>query len=220
VNRAGQALLLVGLIELVLSGYAGWLEARLYLNSGATEAETISRIESGDLAPAMSQQTHQEIAEDCLRTVSALYFKTRPTAQRRTFAEECRTLLSSSVDAMPVFSFGWFVLAALDPIVTDFDALNRDLRNSQVTGKAEQWIAELRVALAEDYFDRLSAEARAGEDDDLETLVLSQRGVNAIAGRYVNDPGFRERITAIVERMPAEAQARFVGYVRLAAGQS
>ncbi|HWA17676.1 MAG TPA: hypothetical protein VG757_01655 [Devosia sp.] len=215
-----ESLLLAGLIAAGLGGYAGWLEAGPYLGRGSSEVETIARIESGQLAPAMSQQSHQQVATDCLTAASSLYFRTRPTAQRQAFAARCQELLRASVTAMPSFSFGWYVLAALDPVNDDFDALNRDLSNSQASGGAEQWIAELRVALAEDYYDRLQGEAREAESQDLATLVLSQRGVDGIAKRYVDDPGFRERITAIVENLPPEAQARFVGYVRLAAGQS
>jgi hypothetical protein len=213
-------LLLAGLIALGAGGYASWLEAGPYLGRGASEAETIALIEGGQLSPALSQQSQQQVATDCLSTASSLYFRTRPTAQRRNFAERCRGLVQASVTAMPSFSFGWYVLAALAPVSGDFGALNDDLRKSQAMGAAEQWIAELRVALAEDYFDELGDAARESERRDLEVVVLSQRGVNAIARRYVDDPGFRERITAIVETMTPEAQARFVGFVRLAAGQS
>ena len=50
-------------------------------------------------------------------------------------------------------------------------------------------------------------------------FVQSQRGIAAIAKRYVRDEGFRARITAVVEALPAADQARFVQVLRAAVRQ-
>ena len=92
--------------------------------------------------------------------------------------------------------------------------MNEHLHTSQATGKASQWVAEQRVALAEYYREHLDERVLAGNDADLEMLVRSQRGIGSIATRYVNDPAFRERITAIVETMPEDIQRRFIGVLR------
>ena len=95
----------------------------------------------------------------------------------------------------------------------DFDLA---LRNSQLTGPNEQWIARYRVNLAETYFAQLSPAARKAEEADLRLLASSERGVKLIAQRYIADPDFRARITAVVETMPGERQAAFLRSVKRA----
>ena len=56
--------------------------------------------------------------------------------------------------------------------------------------------------------------ARATHQRDLALLVQSQRGIATIARRYVAQPDFRERITAIVEALPQADQVRFLANVK------
>ena len=92
--------------------------------------------------------------------------------------------------------------------------MNARYVQSAKTGRTEQWVASLRVGLSEAHRQQLDAAALATSDRDLALLATSRSGVALIAYRYVNEPDFRERITAIVEALPGEDQENFLSRVR------
>jgi hypothetical protein len=57
------------------------------------------------------------------------------------------------------------------------------------------------------------------EEADLRLLASSEKGVRLIAQRYISNPDFRARITAIVERMPQERQIVFLKSVKKSMGK-
>ncbi|MEQ1771108.1 MAG: hypothetical protein ABL879_14840 [Devosia sp.] len=179
---------------------------------------TIVALEEGDLRPGLSHRSAQAVLSDCVGVLGSFYFLTRPTPQRHALANTCAALASTAAAAMPAFSYAWYVLAATADIVGDVPQVNAGLLASQGTGANEQWIAELRVDVADDRFAELSPAVLAGHEQDLRLLVTSHRGVEKIARRYVDEPGFRERITRIVETLPPEAQRLFLSYLQQAAG--
>jgi hypothetical protein len=193
---------------------AAYFEGSPFIYAGSTEAERAASLVSGDLQPGLSLGSHEQVLESCVRLFASVYVKTRPTAVRDHLAEACRGLARDSVADMPSYSFGWFVAAETSFFLHDSNTFNDALVRSQQAGSYEQWIAELRVALVEDHYDETSDAVRDGHASDLKMLVQSRHGVTSIARRYVDDPGFRERITALVETLPAADQRRFVQLVR------
>ena len=109
--------------------------------------------------------------------------------------------------------------AAASVRLLERDDFNAALRQSQLTGPNEQWIARFRVNLAETYFSQLDAKTVESEAADLKLLASSERGVELIAQRYIANPDFRARITAIVENMPQDRQIVFLRNVKKSMGK-
>ena len=203
------------------AAYAAWWEAGPFINGGQTSEQTAQQIVLGTLKAGLSEESQQIVVEDCVSVLNSFYALTRPTEDRDALALSCRHLIEESVAAMPSFSFGWYGLAVVDAVLDADPAIfDTDLARSQQTGPYEQWIAELRVALAEEHLTALSPATLTGHEADLRMLVQSRRGIATIARRYVNDASFRERITRIVETLPREAQLAFLDEVRQAANIS
>ena len=201
---------------LALGAWTTSQEAAQYLTTGSRIQRVAALPEHAPYA-GLSLSTRQDNLRDCLFALQR-----QGSLEVRFISEEFRTSLPSrcgamardAVQQMPTFAYGWYVLAYADAMAEDWAAMNQHLHASQRTGKTSQWVAEQRVALAEYYRDHLDGQTLAGNDADLELLVRSQRGISSIASRYVNDPSFRERITAIVETMPQDIQRRFLSVVR------
>src|SRR5690606_28801996 len=88
--------------------------------------------------------------------------------------------------------------------------MNARLWRSRITGPNELWIVMERVALSERHVGRLDDQGLAAEDADLRLMVVSSKGIRALARFYVSMAGFRERVTGIVETMPDRDQNRFL----------
>lgn len=167
--------------------------------------------------PALSITSQNNALLDCasaLGSMQSLAMMYSTAEARAQVVPKCLAMADHLTTHTPSNAYAWYVGAQASASLGDWDGFNRRLILSWRTGPTEQWIGELRVALAEDNYARLDDQTRAANETDLNMLVLSGRGVRAIAARYVADPGFRERITAIVEAMPVENQSRFLANVR------
>lgn len=168
-------------------------------------------------SPSLSLSGTDEILRRCVDVVGGLYGRLQPEAMAQAAQSNCLALARSAVGAMPTYPFGWYAVALFSYRVGAAEDGEQALVRAQQVGAHEQWLAEGRVRLAEEHFEDLGSMALAGHRADLELLARSRRGVASIAYRYVSDPGFRERITAIVETLPNEDQVRFVSNVSRAA---
>lgn len=216
--RASQGVIFVFCLSLFLGG--AWVaaqEARSYFSSGITQAERFAALADGTEVLSLSTASRRLVLDNCLDGVVAVYARTRPTDRRDSVAEECRRVADDITVRAPTYSYAWYVGAVAASRLKDTQGVIDRLRKSQIVGPNEQWIAELRVGLAETYLDQLPDDVRAQHDSDLKMLAQSSRGVTSIAARYVRDASFRERITAIVEQLPQRAQQRFLENVRTAA---
>lgn len=197
---------------LTLGAWTVSQEAAQYLATGTRIQRVAAMPEHAPFA-GLSLSTRQDDLRDCifaLQRQGSLEVRFISEQFRTTLPARCGAMARDAVELMPTYSYGWFALAYTDAIAQDWDAMNEHLGLSQGTGTASQWVAEQRVALAEHHRDHLGERARSGNDADLEMLVLSRRGIRSIASRYIDDPSFRERITAIVETLPADVQSRFI----------
>ncbi|QDZ10706.1 hypothetical protein [Devosia ginsengisoli] len=184
---------------------------------GSTALDRVLAMRDGTELSAFSIASQNNALLDCTNALGAtqsLAMMYGGTEARRQIAPKCLALADHVARQTPSNAFAWYVGAEASAALQYWDGLNRRLALSWRTGPTEQWVGELRVALAEDNYQHLDDQVIAANDADLHMLVRSARGVRAIAARYVTDPGFRERITAIVETMPTENQARFLANVR------
>lgn len=192
-------------------------ESRLYFVNGATSVSRVVALPDGEAAPGLSNLTTQATLLDCATALSqmrSLEMRYHTDPEREAIPPRCLTIADDAVAAAPTNSYAWFVAAASAAAIGDWAAFNDRMAHSQVTGPTEQWIAQQRVEVVEDHYDKATPEVLAQHDADLHMLVASAAGIESIARRYVSVPGFRERITAIVETMPQSDQRRFISVVR------
>lgn len=159
---------------------------------------------------AFSTASDTQLTDTCLRVVTSALGRVLPTASRQKMTENCTLLITYILASSKNNSYAWFLRAYLKNGANNQTDFNAALIKSYQTGPNEQWIAELRVLLAENAFGQLSEKAKAGHFLDLALLVQSRRGIRSIARRYVKDPDFRDRITDVVETLTDAAQRRFV----------
>ena len=199
--------------------FAAYSEARSYVSSGLTPAESFAALAADEQVPGLSVTSTRLVLDNCYDAITAIYGRVQPSTKRDAVASNCLRQADAVIQAMPSHSFAWFVgaLAALQ--LDSRGGFTDRLRQSQLTGPNEQWIAELRVGLAEDNFGMLPSDVRELNDRDLGLLVVSDRGIASIAQRYISNPAFRERITVIVEQLPERDQQRFVSTIETATGQ-
>lgn len=191
-------------------------EAAQYLVTG-TRIERIAALPGEPPFPGLALSTRQDNLRDCVYTLnrrSSLQVRYISETFSETLPARCSAMALDAVEHMPTYSYGWYTLAYTDALMGDWAAMNEHLHLAQQTGQASQWVAEQRVALAETYRTHLDERTLDGNDTDLALLVRSQRGIGSITTRYINNPAFRERITAIVETMPDDIQRRFIGVLR------
>lgn len=205
-------------IALVATGvWVGMREAAPYFNAGTNDPERYATLAERVPEAGLSVASERFVLNNCVRNISSLYGRLQPAATKAEVSANCRMAADAMVRRNPSSSYAWYVGALTSELAGDIEGMNERLLQSQQTGPEEQWIAELRVPLAEGRLAELTPEVRANHDRDLAMLVASARGIASIAARYVQQAEFRERITDIVETMPQDDQRRFVSKVGAAA---
>ena len=184
---------------------------------GQTGLDRIINMVDPSAVSGLSVSSQNEALLDCadtLKALNSLVIMYRSDDDRAVLAPNCLKLADAIGAKSPSNSYAWQVGAMAAAQQQDWAGMNERLSLSQRTGKTEQWVAELRVTLAESNYDRLDAATLVGNDSDLRMLVASTRGIRAIAFHYVDDASFRARIVDLVETLPAADQQRFVSTVR------
>ncbi len=210
--RTGRILLLVlaGAFG-ALSAYAATMAQREYTAYragtvwGVTEFQELSGVRL-----AQSHNANQDWLDGCLRAVTSIKGRLLYGENRARLLENCGRVADTITNASPGNAYAWYFqayLALQKEAVADF---NTALIKSYEFGPTEQWVAELRVPLAERGLSSLNTQALEGHEKDLGLLVQSRRGIGSIARRYVRDTAFRARITDVVETLPQPAQQQFL----------
>ncbi|MBN9317447.1 MAG: hypothetical protein J0I99_17010 [Devosia sp.] len=196
---------------------AAYAEASSYFSSGATPKESFDALVGNEQVRGLSVASSRLVLDNCYDAIVGVYGRLQTATTRDLVASKCLVQADAISNEMPSYSYAWYVGALASWELGDASKLAYHLLQSQLSGPTEQWIAELRVKLVEDNRERLTSDVLQLNDRDLALLVTSYRGVASIAKRYVDDPSFRERITAVVENLPADEQQRFVANVEIAA---
>lgn len=199
---------------LIAASYGTALEAMPYVAAGGTLERRLDALEHGVVPIGLSLASQQMVLADCAAVSRSVYGRTLGTDRRARLLATCARISAGITAHTPTHGYGWYVGARTAAEQGDRASLNRQLARAYDMAPTEQWLAELRVDLVESHIDQIDPGTLAGHDRDLALLVRSQRGVRAIANRYVRVAAFRERITRIVERLPAADQERFLANVR------
>ena len=209
----------LGVFLVAAAAVAAYGEAVPFVLSSMPPQDQFAALVDWHLPIGASPLAKTAILDNCASAITSIYGRSRPTVERHSMLQSCQGIIRRITDDLPSNSYGWLIGAVAAIESNDAADFNRQLQISQATGRDEQWVAEQRVELAEMHFDQLNEATRAGELTDLALLAQSYQGVQTIAQRYVADPAFRERITAVVEALPQADQQRFVSNVRRAAAE-
>lgn len=213
-------ILIVSALFLGFSGaYLAAREIAPFSFSFAPRSEILERLTREPVPVPPSIFGTNVALEICDDTMNRLSFPLAPSAAMSAVAQSCLETAGTAISQMPGHSYGYYVGALAHYALGDAETALGSLKRSQAIGPNEQWLAERRVALAELHHADLEDYAEAGHLADLALLAQSRRGIRSIAARYVADPSFRERVTAIVETLPDEIQQRFVSVVRAESGK-
>ncbi|KQX42495.1 hypothetical protein ASD04_00535 [Devosia sp. Root436] len=211
INRSGIFILSLGLA--MLGGWAAYQEASVYFTSGTTSISRLLALPATSNAPGLAPSTQSSTLADCHRAMqqpNAYEMRALPPEGKAALQQHCHDIAAAAVAERPTDAFAWVTGAAVAAAEQNWQDFNTFLRTAQAVAPSEQWIAEHRVDLAETHYDKLEPATRSGNDADLAMLVLSDRGIFSIAQRYLDQESFRERVTAILEQMPADRQRRFI----------
>jgi hypothetical protein len=212
--------LALSLAGVCFGAYSVAREATIFDRSPERSIEEYDRIASGRAQFGLSAYSKKQVLNSCHYGLGSRLALVRPKAEIHRFARQCLEKANAITATMPTNSFAWLVAALAAEALDDAASMNSALIHSQKTGPREQWITELRVRLAEDNYAKLDDATRKVNEMDLALLAESYRGVRTIAGRYVNDAAFRERITTIVSSLPNDVQRRFLWSVQKAAREA
>lgn len=204
---------------LVLASVSAFGELRPFLASGGDRASRYQAYVDDASLSGFSSFSQSIVLRDCLQMVTSIYGRFQSSDRRATVMENCATEAALITERAPTQSLAWFVQAVIAAESDESDTLNLTLTKSRLSGPNEQWIAEVRVELAEMHYDQLDSENRAGNERDLLMLVRSKRGVRTLARRYIQKPEFRKRVADLVETLPEKTQREFVRNVRDSARQ-
>jgi len=212
--------LLFSIMLFAVSAFALTLEMKPFATNLTSPLQRFSYLEQGSGSPALSIYSQRFLLNDCLEAIAGPTGMAQPSGRRDKMLTNCQLMAENAAGSNPTFALAWYIAASASAELKQYELFDFQLAAARKTAPNEQWLATLRVSLAEDNLSRLSTQARAGNDADLKLLVQSRLGVAAIAARYVAQTQFRERITLIVETLSNEEQTRFVNYVRAAARKS
>jgi hypothetical protein len=216
--RAALTLMLCTSLALGVGGVAvAALESSAFFAAGVTPRDRFNAFADREVVVGVSTASEMLVLNNCHEALGSIFAYTQPAARRHLVATNCLAIADAILARAPAHSFAWYVSALAAVELDDPEGFSFRLGRSQQTGPSEQWIAERRVDIAEDRLAALTPDVREGHDRDLVLLALSRRGVDSIARRYVRQPDFRDRITALVEQLDPEAQRRFLAYVQGAA---
>lgn len=126
----------------------------------------------------------------------------------------CLKVAEAIVEKSPLEANIWFIAATLAIQLGDLPRGEAYLKASYRTGPTEQWIAERRALFAYPLRPRLSEDLKLAVDRDLSLLLRTERGVNAMAARYVEDPSLRDHLVELAENLDRSNQERFLSRVR------
>lgn len=171
--------------------------------------------------PGLAIATQRQVLNSCYRLFyfsPSVEFLLSRDQERAEIATSCERLAGDAVAKNPLFSFGWMVRAMMAAHLGDTAVMNDSISRSQVAAPFEQWIAIPRVEIAENNLENLSADAARAHEADLRLLASNYTGLGVLATRYIGDVASRERITAIVETLPAIEQRAFIRRLEAAAG--
>ncbi len=201
--------------------YVSLREAPAFLSASWSERATLAALSTGMLEPAFSPQSQLSYFYSCRIALTSISGRAQPSATRHDIAAQCLANADRVAAASPDFAIAWYTGALAASITADWTGLNQRLRHAYRAGPFEQWIAELRIDLAEDNYAHLDPDLPDLHRADLRLLLSQDTGRRFLVPRYHALPGLRSHIDALLPELPPAGSTRFGNMVkRLAVDRS
>ena len=211
----GRFFFLVALVLFVLgSATILFQEARPFSLPRANEPRFFEEFAAAHGYFGFSTYSKLLLMRECYIGLDRIRVSGAVTPEKYNFIDICRGLATETVASAPPFGIGWLTAAYGAVLRLDAPTFNTYLEMAFKTSSHEQWLAEKRAEVAENNYGWLSADSVQRHQEDLRLLAQSPVGSEFLAARYGSDPLFRERVVAVVEKLPQEAQERFLYNVR------
>ena len=215
--RTLVTLMVLGLALAVGGGYVAMRESQVYLAGGTSSVLRAAALTSQGVPIPFSYEGQRGTLADCelvTRSMNTMQMRKLPDGSPPQILARCLDIAESIVALAPTDSFAYLVNAQALAQQGNVDAAIPLYIKAVETGPNEQWLGEMRVTFAEKYFDRLTPEALSLHEADLRMLAQSHKGIVYLARRYVQQPDFRPRISAIFETVSDSFQSSFIFNVR------
>lgn len=169
-----------------------------------------------DLSYGYSGKSKSLVLTDCLNGMQLMQVEQARLRYVRSFSEKCLTLADDIISKMPTNSQAWLVRAWAGGELFIAEVLNQGIQKSQSTAPNELWLAKIRLELAQRKSSLITENTQKLVDKDIGLMASNYQGSQDLASRYTKDEAFRERVVAIIQMLPQDAQKRFIYYVRSA----
>ncbi|MBU1306036.1 MAG: hypothetical protein KKF33_11020, partial [Alphaproteobacteria bacterium] len=210
---SGLAIAACAIVAIVLGARTINGEAQVYLAHASTPAGRIVDVAEGRGDIGLATQSQKAFLYDCGQTLVAMLSPdvlALTDEQRTQLAPTCLDIAQRAVAASPTNSFAYFVMASAAAATGDYQRYNQSMQLSYLTGRSEEWIAEWRMPLVERLQQQTQDSLTGFHQDDIRLMIKSFRGITTIAAYFVTGEDFRNRVTALLDPLPAEEQARFL----------
>jgi hypothetical protein len=208
-------LLILGTLLIAVGGWVSLVELRTSSVRAQISPERIVSLAAGTDDYGFSIGSRQRFLFECRDAMVSLFARVQTSQVRNNLNQTCLSASDEIVAEQPTFSVAWLTGALAASQISDWSGFNRRLVNSQRTGSAEQWIAEIRLNLAEQYYEKLEDAAKAGTEADMVLLTDTDSGLLQLARLWVRVPTSRVRVTEVVDRAPEVSREKFLRRVRL-----
>ena len=204
---------------MVISVYAFLIEIKPFITGSTTPTTRFNILEKTDIKAGLSPYSNKLLLNNCLEATAGPVGMAQPTSRRKTVLISCQSLAKDITSFMPTHAFAYYIGAFASAELKQYSEFNFQIAASQKTAPNGQWLAQFRVELVEENFEKITSATLSSHKQDLILLAKNASGVRSIATRYVSQPEFRERITELVETLSPKYQKSFVNNVRRAANE-
>ncbi|MBE7731958.1 hypothetical protein [Devosia faecipullorum] len=212
---ANFVLIIVGLV-LCLGGLLTMqLEFKPFLASESPVEWRVQEIAAGRIDYGLSTSSRELALADCRRATLSLEVRLQPSAIRSSVYSNCLALSDSFAAIQPTLSIAWLTGAIAAAQMRDWPAFNSRMLRSLRSAPNEQWVAEMRISLFEQYYDQLTDDLRAGNRADMLLLTDNDAGLLKLARIFVASPTSQDRIASVIATRPEVTREKFERRVRL-----
>jgi hypothetical protein len=207
-------LIALGVLLVVGGVWTMRLELTPFATSNDSQSSRMLELAGGGTDYGLSISSRQVLLFDCRQAMLSLTARLQPTSVRSNLNTNCLAASDALAAEQPTFAIAWLTGAVAASQMADWEGFNLRLARSFRVGPVEQWIAEMRVSMAEQYFDRLTDDNKSGNAADMRLLTDTDPGLVALARIYVQSPSSRGRITATIDATSDVTREKFVRRVR------
>lgn len=209
------ALGIVGAVLVTAGVLAMRVELSPYLSAGGSMQWRLQEIAAGRMEYGLSTASREVALMDCRDITLSFEARLQPSSTRTAIYGNCLALSDSFSTIQPTLAIAWLTGAIAAAQTGDWAAFASRMTRSLRAARNEQWVAEMRIPVFEQYFDQLNDELVAGNAADMLLLTDTDPGLLRLARIFVASPSSRDRIEAVINTRSDVTRAKFERRVRL-----